>query len=235
MRNGHVYRQKKGLNKNEIKIIRYKKYIWRKKMKRLVVVLAVFMLAGSAAFAAPDVAGKLMLGVNAEAGYTLVGGTVPGNYSGDTGINYGFGLKAGYGVASWGMLWGGIGYLHNEMKLKNDWNDTTLKFKQNYIDIDAAFRFLFWKMYADAGLFYGIRSGDMKYSEWSGSGTVEKGDTKNIAGILLGIGFLIPIGDSSAVDLGLKYRVSTVNALDSGDFKLRPGMASLTAGFVKYF
>jgi hypothetical protein len=203
-------------------------------MKRLLVVLAVFLLAGSAAFAAPDVTGKIMFGVNGEAGYTVVGGTVPGNYSQDPGVNYGFNLKAGIGLCRWGILWGGVGYLHNEMQLKNDDTDGTLKFKQDYIDIDAAFRFLWWKMYADAGLFYGIRSGDMKVGG-EGSGTVDKGDTKDISGLLMAIGFLIPVGDSSAVDLGLKYRISTNNAIDSGGFKLRPGIASLTAGFVHYF
>jgi hypothetical protein len=200
----------------------------------------VFMLAGSAAFAAPDVNGKMMFGVNGDFGTTIVAGTVPSDTSGGIGKNYGFGVKAGYGVSEWGMLWGGVGLLHNEIKLKYDDSiygvSGTETYKQNYIDIDLAFRFLFNIMYLDAGLYYGIRSGNMKWKDSNfGSTTIEKKYTKNITGLLLTFGFLIPVSDSSAVDVGLKTRWGSNYAVSGGAYKLRPSMLGITAGYVMYF
>jgi hypothetical protein len=206
-------------------------------MKKLLGVVVVFMLAGSAVFARMDVSGKFMLGINGDAGITILGGTIPGNYEEANGPSYGVGLKAGYAVSNWGVLWGGAGYLHNELHLDDISSGETLKFKQNYIDLNLAFRFLFWKMYADVGALYGIRYGDMKYSysDGSGSGTVEKKYTKNMVGFLIGLGFLIPIGDSFAIDLGTKVKNSMNYSIDNGYFKISQGMFAFTAGFVKYF
>jgi opacity protein-like surface antigen len=201
-----------------------------KKMKRLVVVLAVFMLAGSAAFAAPDVNGKMMLGVNGDYGLNFIGGSLPEGSSSGAAITYGLGAKAGYGITSWGMVYGGLEYQYRNLKMENTGGGSN-ELEQKYIDMLASFRFFFSSMYADTGLFYGIRVGDMT----NNGDSFPKSYTKNDFGLLLGLGFLIPIGESMKIDLGLKFKVGIANAVDAPGAQIKSRTAALTAGCAMFF
>jgi hypothetical protein len=209
-------------------------------IKKSVAVIAVMLfLSGSAVFAGVEAKGKTMVSVNGDYGFTYPGGSASSAYSADIGTNYGFGAKVGYGIFAKGIVYCGLEYQSKELGLKGDlfgdtWDE---KYTQKYVDISGAYRFLFGSMYADLGLYYGVRLGKMK---WKATGDItgsetSSSNTHNDFGMLMGIGFLIPVGDSAGIDIGLKIKGGLVDVYSDDAVKIRNRTVALTAGFAKFF
>jgi hypothetical protein len=212
-------------------------------MKKIIVMLAVFFITGTA-FAKVNSEGKMMLGVNGDYGFTLTGMSSSTDGESSIGKTYGIGLKAGYGIFKSGIVYGGLELQQRELVIKEYYwdgsSDRAYKdhYTQKYLDVLAAYRILFGPMYADFGGFYGIRVGSMKSKQtgyFSDSDTVPKKYTKNDFGLLLGIGTLIEIGETSGIDIGLKIKYGTTWVIDSNNFKLQCQTAVLTAGYTTFF
>lgn len=213
-------------------------------MKKIVLVMA-FLLFAVTSYAKVNSAGKIMLGINGDYGYTLTAmseGTERGSYIGTV---YGVGLKAGYGIFESGIIYTGLELQNREIVVSNIYWDGSKDqkyydhFTQKYLEIPAAYRFLFWSMYADLGGFYSLRIGDMKFKEtgyYSDSGTIPEKITNDDYGLLLGIGGLIPVGDSGGIDIGLKMKFGFAWVIDNGNtFQLQCTSLGLTIGYTTFF
>jgi hypothetical protein len=77
----------------------------------------------------------------------------------------------------------------------------------------------------------------MKYSvsgDASGSGTVDKKYTNDDYGLLIGIGFLISVGDNSTIDLGFRSKWGFPYVVDAGNMQIKSSTLELTVGFSTY-
>jgi hypothetical protein len=196
-------------------------------MKKLVVAIAIILVAGSAY--AQSVNGKMMLGVQGEYGLSTTAGEMGGipGLEADADIGYGFGAKLGYGVSDGIMILAGAGYSYRPLAIKFSYYGSTgdLLMKQSYIDLDFGFRFLFSALYLDLEMYYGIRSGDMTY-KGSGifsslNGKVRDGVDAHLAndyGFILGLGHLFKINENVAIDFEgkIKWGLATVYKEDDG-------------------
>jgi opacity protein-like surface antigen len=197
-------------------------------MKKLVVAMAIILVAGSAY--AQSVKGKTMLGFQGDFGFSSTSGKVPTGYDTGSAASYAIGAKFGYGVTDGSMLMMGVGYAYRALPLTFSYYGASgdLTFKQSYIDIDLEWRILFTYLYLDLGMYYGIRAGDMKYSAtgdvasvMGSSGTIKSGNgitLSNDYGLILGIGHLFAINENVAIDLEGKYRMgfAKVYKVDGG-------------------
>ncbi len=196
-------------------------------------------------YAKVDSAGKIMLGINADYGYTLTGTSEDTERVSEIGTVYGIGLKAGYGIFESGIIYTGLELQNREIVVSDiEWDgfedqEYKMHFTQKYLEIPAAYRFLFWSMYADLGGFYSLRIGDMKFKEtgyYSDSGTIPEKITNDDYGLLLGIGGLIPVGDSGGIDIGLKMKFGFAWVIDNGNtFQLQCSSLVLTVGYASFF
>jgi hypothetical protein len=186
-------------------------------MKKLVVAMAIILVAGSAY--AQSVKGKTMLGFQGDIGSAGTYGQVPSSmmmFDAGSATTYSFGVKLGYGVTDGGMLLAGVGYAYRPLDLKLSLlGSGDLVFEQSYIDIDLGYRFLFSYLYLDLGMYYGIRAGDMKLKgkgdvTITGNSTVKDGENgvtlSNDYGFVLGLGHLFAINENVAIDLEGKLR-----------------------------
>jgi hypothetical protein len=205
-------------------------------MKKIIFTLAIMLVAGSAF--AQSASGTSFIGFNADLGIALPSGTVSTGYTADTATAYGASVKYGYGLTDTGMIIAGLGYEYRPMALKYSaaGSTGTLLFKQSYVVIDLAWRFLYDSFYADLGAFYGIKVGKGKYA---GTGDIESGNLsdlsgskeKNPFGLIFGIGYLLKVGEKVQIDIGAKFKPDVTNQYeDNSGWKLKSSNLSLTLG-----
>jgi len=174
-----------------------------------------FLLFAGTSYTKVNSAGKIMLGINGDYGYTLTAMSEGTERGSDIGTVYGIGLKAGYGIFESGIIYTGLELQNREIVVYNIYWDGSKDqkyydhFTQKYLEIPAAYRFLFWSMYADLGGFYSLR---------------------------IGIGGLIPVGDSGGIDVGLKLKFGFPWVIDNGStFQLQCSSLVLTVGYATFF
>jgi opacity protein-like surface antigen len=205
-------------------------------MKKLVITLAIMLCTGSVF--ARSVKGTSYIGGYTDLGIAMPSGTVPSGIESDSKFGYALGLDYGYGATDSGVLLVGLAYEYRPIALKLDQDGMSGKclFKQSFLTANLGWRFLFSSVYADLGMFYGIKLGKGK-AEGSGdlsdlSGDLTSKEGKNPFGINLGLGYLAKVSDKVQLDIGAKYKFELTNQFESkdGSFKLKSNNLSLTLG-----
>ena len=199
--------------------------------------VAVLAVAGSSALYSQGLeAGGVKFGLYGGGGVNYAAGeALSGNESAAAG-SYFFGVNGFYNLTDTGSLFAGLEYSYSPYKLdySSSFSDYTTTIKAKFLDVNLGYRFTnFQGFYFDAGLFIGTPMGTWKtkYSgDLSGSGEVNKSDTKTEIGLLVGAGYLIPVAETADLNLGILLKRSFTNGYDDGTTKLKRQLFAFKAG-----
>ena len=145
------------------------------------------------------------------------------------------GINGGYMITNTLAFTGGIEYASKPYELDDDIGDTwTITAK--YIDYQMGLKAIYNILTLEAGLFYGVPTGDWDL-EFEGTkvGTYKSSVKSNEIGSYFGIGALIDLTESLSLELGTRYAGAHTDSFDNdAGFKLRSRFLSARAGLV-YF
>jgi hypothetical protein len=201
-------------------------------LMKMFILSAAIIFSATSAFAALNPKDKVMFGIHANAGNNS--GTASGpSGSSDGGIGAGFGMKIGYGLSSGAILYSSVDYQYKSSVIMYNAPLKTTTYSRRYLDTFAGFRFMYKKIFFDAGPYFGLGLGKMKYD----GGTAYKGElpdniVHNDFGFLLGFGFMIRLSDSCGLELGVQDRFGLVKIVDGNGLEMSNNVLALNVGFM---
>ena len=163
-----------------------------------------------------------------------------GNQTLTVGFSYSAGVKTGLFLFDYGALVFGIDYAVKEFSADQTYIIYPLKtsYSFSFVDLLLGFHGQYRFIYAEIGPFFGIKAGkwrevnklaNIKYTRSS----YEKW-RHNEVGLYFAAGFLVAVMDDVSIDIGIKYKMSFINAYDNIN-KYKTTQALITIGITYRF
>ena len=207
-------------------------------MKRFFYPLMIIciVITAAASLSAREIESKFFIGGSYDIGITYPGGELPYEWEPYIAKGTAIGINGGYMFTNTLALTAGIEYANKPFAFYDDEVDDWV-IRAKFIDYLVGVKFIFNIMTLEAGLFYGVPTGDWDL-EFEGTkvGTYQNWVKSKEIGSYFGIGALIDLTESLSLEIGTRFAGSHTDSFDNDSgIKLRSRMLSVRAGLLYFF
>lgn len=206
-----------------------------KKFLYLFMVICIVITA-AATLSAREIESKFFVGGSYDVGFVFPGGELPYDWDSYVAKGTAIGINGGYMFTNTLALTAGIEYANKPFAI-NDNNADDWVIGAKFIDYLVGVKVIFNILTLEAGLFYGVPTGDWDL-EFEGTkvGTYQNWVKSNEIGSYFGIGALIDLTESLSLEIGTRYAGSHTDSFDNDSgIILRSRMLSVRAGLLYFF